>query len=306
MATCGINLNLNNLRTGLTNQLNTYLNLNLGTPAGLSALSGSLTGALGTLKSQITDLIPIPSLPGINLRDEMQALSQLALGSTAAAGKILSIATDFLGISNLRGFANLNLTDLSKSIFSISGTFDPCKIMDGISIPNVVKSPDGLLQKLPSVQPLLASVTPAVANQKIQTITDSFTEAIKNNKELLDTDSITQQLAKLQTNISPAPVQIPKAETIEQKFADIYKANAEGIRQTTIKRIDEFRKENPDFDNPSSSNYRMYKGVTKITETTNAFNGEDDWVVASEETVVENTSDPNDTTAMDILTRDAW
>ena len=100
--------------------------------------------------------------------------------------------------------------------------------------------------------------------------------------------------------------QIPKAETIEQKLADIHKANAEGIRQTTIKRVDEFRKANPDFDNPSSSNYRMFRGVTKITETTNAFNGEDDWIVASEETVVENTSDPNDRTAMDILLRDAF
>ena len=82
---CGINLNLNNLGGELQAQISGYLNLDLGTPAGLASLKGTLESGLNTITSKLTDLIPIPSLPDISLRDELAALASLPLASTAAA-----------------------------------------------------------------------------------------------------------------------------------------------------------------------------------------------------------------------------
>ena len=188
---CGINLNLNNLGGELQAQISGYLNLDLGTPAGLASLKGTLESGLNTLKGKLTDLIPIPSLPDISLRDELASLASLPLASTAAAAKIVELAGSFAGISNIAGFANLNLTDLAKSVFSISGTFDPCALLDGASLPNIMKDPvSGLLKKLPELPPMLGSTTEMLPiDLPIQEIQDNFQAAIKDNLPIVSTQA---------------------------------------------------------------------------------------------------------------------
>ena len=205
---CGINLNLNNLGGELTAQISGYLNLDLGTPAGLASLKGTLESGLNTITSKLTDLIPIPSLPDISLRDELAALASLPLASTAAAAKIVELAGSFVGITNIAGFANLNLTDLAKSVFSISGTFDPCALLDGASLPNVMKDPvSGLLKKLPELPPLLGSTTEMLPNTKeLQKITDNLQEAVKDNLPIVST----QAQSLLDNNIANMIPKIPE------------------------------------------------------------------------------------------------
>ena len=188
---CGINLNLNNLGGELQAQISGYLNLDLGTPAGLASLKGTLESGLNTLKGKLTDLIPLPDLPDISLRDELAQLASLPLASTAAAAKIVELAGSFVGITNIAGFANLNLTDLAKSVFSLSGTFDPCALLDGASLPNVMKDPvSGLLKKLPELPPLLGSTTEMLpVDLPIQDIQDNLQAAIKDNLPIVSSQA---------------------------------------------------------------------------------------------------------------------
>ena len=197
--TCGVTVNINNFKGLAQNQLNTFINLNLGTPDGLNALAGQLGGALSSLGSSIAGVLPpLPSIP-LSLREELAALAALPLASVAAAGKILSIAEEFADAIGLRGFVNLNLNDLSQSVFSLTGDFDPCNP----SIPNILKNADGTLQKLPSISPDLGSAVAAVNNIKIQEITNNFTQAIESNIPIV-TGSIETATKALQANVLPA------------------------------------------------------------------------------------------------------
>ena len=56
--TCGVNVNLNNLRGELQAQAMTVLNANLGTPAGLQEIASSLGGKLTTLKDKVAAQLP--------------------------------------------------------------------------------------------------------------------------------------------------------------------------------------------------------------------------------------------------------
>ena len=56
--TCGVNVNLNNLRGELQAQAMTVLNVNLGTPAGLQAIASTIEGKLSTLKTQVAEQLP--------------------------------------------------------------------------------------------------------------------------------------------------------------------------------------------------------------------------------------------------------
>ena len=205
---CGINLNLNNLGGELTTQISGYLNLDLGTPAGLASLKGTLESGLNTLKGKLTDLIPIPDLPNISLRDELATLASLPLASTAAAAKIVELAGSFVGITNIAGFANLNLTDLAKSVFSLSGTFDPCALLNGAKLPNIMKDPvSGLLKKLPLDPPDLGSTLDVLPNTKeLQKITDNLQEAVKDNLPIVST----QAQSLLDNNIANMIPKIPE------------------------------------------------------------------------------------------------
>jgi len=190
---CGVTVNLNNLKIGAQTQIDTFINLNLGTPDGLQALANTLGGALSTLGSSIASVIPIPTIPQ-SLREDLAALAQLPLASLAAAGKILSIAEDYAEALGLRGFVDLNLNDLSKSVFSLGLDFDPCNP----SIPNILKNPDGTLQKLPAIAPKLGETTLAPpVKLPFQEIPNNVQSALQNNTPIFSNQSLSALTSSL-------------------------------------------------------------------------------------------------------------
>ena len=203
--TCGVTVGLNNLKLGAQNQINTFINLNLGTPDGLQALAGQLGGALSSLGSSIASVIPIPTIPQ-SLREDLADLAKLPLAGLEAAAKIVSIANDYAEALGLRGFVNLNLNDLSKSVFSLAFDFDPCNP----SIPNILKNPDGTLQKLPSIAPKLGETALAPPIKlPFQDIPNDIQSALKNNTPIVSqqsistlTDSLTQKSNSLATGLA--------------------------------------------------------------------------------------------------------
>ena len=114
--TCGVTVNLNNLKGDLETRAQAILNIDLGTPEGLSEIAGKIQGELSAIGDKIAAVVVIPPL-NISLREELAALAALPLASLAAAAKIISIAEEFADAIGLQGIVNLNLNDLSKSVF---------------------------------------------------------------------------------------------------------------------------------------------------------------------------------------------
>ncbi len=197
---CGINISSSNLRNLIGSKLSSFVNLSgtLGTPAGLIAITALLPASLLSIKANFVSLIPEIPIVSEGLRDTLTDLAALPLAGVAAAAKITSIAEEYADILGITGFADINLTDLAKSVYSLD--FDVC----GELIPNIVKSADGSLVKLPSIPPDLGSTTIADASTKIQEITNNFDIATVSNVALNSSDSIEKTLANIQTNIQPA------------------------------------------------------------------------------------------------------
>lgn len=205
MIKCGINLNLNSLQSELTSRMNVFVNLSgtLGTPAGLTAIRGTLATAITGITSKFNSMIPaIPTLPQ-SLRNDLADLFTLPAGSTAALGKIASFVQDYTGLSNISGFANINLNDLASSVYSFSGTFDPCSAVN--NIPNIIKNPTtGALEALPQFQPDLGSTVIAKALKEVEAVGTNFDSAKLSNAILSASDSVETSLKNLQDNIQPA------------------------------------------------------------------------------------------------------
>lgn len=211
---CGINVNLNNLQGTITSQLTGFLNLSgtLGTPAGLSSVQSLLGPAITSITTQVQNLIPaIPTVPQ-SLRNDLASLAALPAGGTAALAGIAQFVQDYTGLQNIGGFVNLNLNDLAASVFSISGTFDPCAKTFEIpsvpslpNIPNIIKNPlTGALEELPAIQPDLGSTVIAKATKQIEAIADNFDAAAFENEVMDATDTVEKSLTKLKNNIQPA------------------------------------------------------------------------------------------------------
>jgi hypothetical protein len=196
--TCGVTVNLNNLKGDVEARAAALLNIDMGTPAGLSEFAAKIEGELSAIADKVAAVIVVPPV-NLSLREELAALAALPLASLAAAGKIISIAEDFADAIGLQGFANLNLNDLSKSVFSLSTTFDPCNP----TVPNILKGPDGTLQKLPSIQPILgstdAALKVAVPNQ---TTIDNLALSISDNMDIAAVD-ISKAATTIQSNVTP-------------------------------------------------------------------------------------------------------
>ena len=201
MAVCGINVNISSLQGELNSRIGVFLDLrgSLGGAAGLTALAAVLPIGLAGINGRVTSMVPEISISAnlTSLRDELGILSGLSLGSTAALAKVASIANDFSDITGLTGFANINLNDLSQSVFF--GSFDPCSKL----IPNVVKDSSGALQKLPSIQPDIgATLAAAKLPLPDQTIIDNLKLAVANNKEIIEGLDVSAVSSALDTNVS--------------------------------------------------------------------------------------------------------
>jgi hypothetical protein len=185
--TCGVNVNLNNLRGELASQASAILNVNLGTPAGLQEIASSLEGKLTTLKDKVAAQLPEIPQEIKSLKADLNKLAGMAAGSVEALQQQAAIALDYAGIKDLKGFADINLDDLASSVFSISGTFDPC----AMTIPDISLTPAGLPIKFPEI-PDIGSVTRMVPEIHDQTIVDDLSNAIKDNIPIVSSTSILQ------------------------------------------------------------------------------------------------------------------
>ena len=198
--TCGVNVNLNNLRGELQAQAMTVLNANLGTPAGLQEIASSLGGKLTTLKDKVTAQLPEVPQEIKTLQGELNKLVGMGAGSIEAIQKQAAIALDYAGIKDLRGFADINLDDLASSVFSISGTFDPC----AMTIPDFSLTPDGILNKLPG-KPNIGSITKMLpVALPDQSIVDNLSNAIGKNTQFISGMDIKDATAAIESNVSNA------------------------------------------------------------------------------------------------------
>ena len=212
--TCGVSLNLNNLKGDVETRARALLNINMGTPAGLAEFAGKIEGELSAIADKVAAVVVVPPVLK-TLRDELAELAALPFAGLAAAAKIVSIAADYAGISDIRGFVNLNLTDLAKSVFSITGTFDPCSA----TIPNIAIS-DGKIMKLPAVQPLLGSTLAALkVEAPDRQIMDNLAAAVKNNTPVVSAESLSSLNSALNAG----------AATIQE--------NAPAIKESVLKEV---------------------------------------------------------------------
>jgi hypothetical protein len=328
---CGINVNLNNLQGEIATRLNGFVNLSgtLGTPAGLTQVQSLLGTAITSITTQVQTLIPaVPVVPQ-SLRNDLASLFALPAGSTAALAGIAQFVQDYTGLENISGFVGLNLNDLAASVFSISGTFDPCAKSFSIpsvpslpNIPNIIKNPvTGALEELPAIQPELGATTIAKATKVVQSISNNVTSAFNDNVEIKNTDPVETSLKNIQTNISSSPVKRPVDVPITLSSGNTYtgtiptnmqewsakdandyikaisklhnegkvtngalvralalkKFHAEKLRLFNIERVEAYRANHPEFDDPSSALYHMFKGKIKLEEGPNDFNGKPDW-----------------------------
>ena len=192
--TCGITVNMSLLQGQLTTSVAGFLNLkgSLGTPGGIGALSGVVSGGLDGIKSKVIAMIPaIPiSTSGFSsLRTDLQAV----VGS--AGSGLTGFLTKYAGLTSLSGYANLNLTDLAQSAISLSASFDPCSI----DIPNVLSDSSGKLEKLAASAPSIGQTVQAGKNIFED---QSFTDAIATATSNITTLTASMDASTLKSTIS--------------------------------------------------------------------------------------------------------
>ena len=200
MATCGINVNMSSMQGVLSTKVDGFLNLkgSLGKPGGIGALSGVISGGLDGIKASVTGMlpqIPISTSAFSSLRTDLQAV----VGS--AGGGLTGFLTKYAGLTNLSGYANLNLTDLAQSAISLSANFDPCSI----DIPNILQDDSGNLESGAQSAPVIGGTTLAPKNLfPDQSFTDLFAEAQNNVTTLVETMSTPEAQAAINSNIQQA------------------------------------------------------------------------------------------------------
>jgi len=200
MATCGISVNMSSMQGVLSTKVDGFLNLkgSLGTAGGLGALSGVISGGLDGIKGSVTAMIPeIPiSTSGFSsLRNDLNSVIQ------SAGGGLTGFLSKYAGLTDLTGYANIDLMDLANSAMSLSASFDPCSI----DIPNILSDADGNLESGAPVPPSIGQTKLAGKNIfEDQSFTDLFAEAQNNVTTLVDTMSTPEAQAAINSNIQQA------------------------------------------------------------------------------------------------------
>ena len=235
---CGIDFNLSNLASIDIGDFGALKGLSgiIGTPAGLIAKVSIVTDTIANAEATLMGMIPaelgqLADLAQGGLRNQLGALADMVPGSSDALSKLGSIASEFTGISNLSGFANIDINNLANSVFSLSGSFDPCSI----DIPNVFTDASGALQSLASSIPKIGSTDLAIDDGEISEMADGFMSSFTDNVDLgfgmgdftsgfgdiggslsaftdpvtglaksLDTAAVSNTLSNIQSNISPS------------------------------------------------------------------------------------------------------
>ena len=200
MATCGINVSMSSMQGEITSKVSGFLNLKgtLGKPGGIGSLTSVLPSGLSGIKGKVTGMlpeIPISTSAFSSLRTDLQAV----VGS--AGSGLTGFLTKYAGLTNLTGYANLNLTDLAQSAISLSASFDPCSI----DIPYILSDSSGTLEALADSAPNIGQTVLAGKNLYAdQSFTDLFAQAQSNVTTLVDTMSTPEAQAAINSNIQQA------------------------------------------------------------------------------------------------------
>ena len=237
MAICGLNVNISSLQGEITTQISGFLNLesSLTTQSGAAAYLSSLEGGLATLKGKVDTLVPdIPfSTSGLtSLRDQLSAYV-----SVPSVSGLADITSKFGGLTSLTGYANINLSDLASSAFSLGASFDPCSLAGDLKIPNIVADSTGALQALPSIQPEIgATFAAAKIALEDQTITDNLSLAIADNIPIVTdmgtevTEIIQENVVTAHTGMGDLVKKLPTGEeVVETKEAFIEEAKTKTV-----------------------------------------------------------------------------
>ena len=200
MATCGINVSMSSLQGELTSKISGFLNLKgtLGKPGGIGTLTGILPSGLAGIKGKVTGMIP-------EIPISTSAFSSLRtdLGSvvSGAGSGLTGFLSKYAGLTNLSGYANLNLTDLAQSALSLSASFDPCSI----DIPNILQDDSGNLESGAESAPSHGATVLAPKNVwPDQSYTDLFAQAQNNITTLVSTMSTPEAQAAINSNLQQA------------------------------------------------------------------------------------------------------
>ena len=185
---CGIDFNLSSFKDGIIGQASGLIGLagTIGTPFGVLANITQVQATVAMMKGNLLSMLPIGQLSDIaalasgGLRDQLGALANMVPGSGAALSKLTSIASEFTGITNLSGFANIDLNDITNSVFSLAGNFDPCSI----GIPNVFTDGAGDLQSLASSVLGIGKTDLAIDTTFLQEATGGLFSALDNNVDI--------------------------------------------------------------------------------------------------------------------------
>jgi hypothetical protein len=184
---CGIDFNLSSLGSIDIGDFGALKGLSgiIGTPAGLIAKISIVTDTIANAKASLMGMIPaelgqLADLAQGGLRNQLGALADMVPGSSAALSSLSSMASEFAGLSNLSGFANIDLNNLTDSVFSLAGSFDPCSI----DIPNVFTDASGALQSLASSIPKIGSTDLAIDDGEISEMADGFMSSFTDNVDL--------------------------------------------------------------------------------------------------------------------------
>ena len=153
MAICGLNIGLDSLQGDITAKISGFISLDdaLEAPELLSSYKSTLLAGMATMKANVSTMIPdipISSSGFTSLRDQMSAYVSLP----SVAG-LADITSKFGGLTSLTGFANINLSDLASSAFSLGASFDPCALAGDLKIPNITADASGALDALTSEAP---------------------------------------------------------------------------------------------------------------------------------------------------------
>ena len=185
---CGIDFNLSSFKSDLLGQASGLISLSgmIGTKFGVLAQISQVASTLAAVKGNLLNMLPIGALGDIaalasgGLRDQLGALANMVPGSGEALSKLTSIASEFTGITNLSGFANIDLNNITDSVFSLAGSFDPCSI----DIPNVFTDASGALQSLASSVTNHGATDLAIDTSEIQSATSGMFSALTDNVDL--------------------------------------------------------------------------------------------------------------------------
>ena len=235
MAVCGLDINMNSFQGDVTAKISGFISLDdaLEAPELLSSYKSTLLSGMSSMKGNIDTLVPdIPvSTSGLtSLRDQLSGY----VNAPSISG-LSDITSKFGGLTSLTGYADINLSDLASSAFSLGASFDPCSLAGDLKIPNIVADSTGALQALPSIQPDIgATFAAAKIALTDQTITDNLSLAIADNIPITEdmgaevTEIIQTNVVTAHTGMGDLVKKLPTGEEVvetKEEFIEEVKAN---------------------------------------------------------------------------------